>query len=274
MSLLWRDRIQAFLAADQVVLSRSSRGLKPKAATRVSVRCEPRSGGSAWESPLDQLEQMVAGSDGAEMVITLSNRFVRYAVLPAQKNIANSAELNAYAEFHMREIYGERMTRWVLGISTWDPRAGGVCAAIEHGLAERLEEFATRHKIRLKYVEPYFTGEFDRSYKRLNGNRAWFALVETGCFCFALLDNGAWQRISSRRIMRVTEDELIAVLDQEAVLFSGRREAIETVYLCAPEHPELAFSAGCGWQAISLQSGDKPMPPHYPSVDIGAAGKN
>lgn len=274
MSLLWRDRIQAFLAADQVVLSRFLKGMKPRPATRISVRCEPKSGGSVWESPLDQLEQMVAGSDGSEMVVTLSNRFVRYVVLPAQKNIANPAELHAYAEFHMREIYGERMTKWILGISAWDPGAGGVCAAIEHGLAERLEEVAARHKIRLKYIEPYFTGEFDRSRKRLNGNRAWFALVETGHFCFAFLDNGAWQRISSRRILHVTADELIAVLDQEAVLFSMRREVIETVYLCAPEHPELAFPEGCGWQVIPMQSGNKAVPSHYPSAAISAIGNS
>lgn len=268
MSPLWRDRMQVFFAPGRIVLARSYKSIKPKPATRLSVECEHKPGGAAWESPLAQLEQMIADADGAEVTITLSNHFIRYAVLASQPNIANPAELHAYAGFHMREVFGERAAEWMISISAWDPCSGGVCAAIEPSLFERLEELAARRKMRLKYVEPYLTAAFDHWRKRFDARRAWFALVETGRLCLALLENGGWQRISNQRIVHDVKDELLATLDQEAILFSGRKEGIETVHLFAPEHPELMLPEDCGWRIASLHTGNMPAPPYYPSAAI------
>ncbi len=273
MSPLWRDRLQVFFSSSQVVLVRSRGRMKSKSPSRISARCECRAGGLAWESPLDQLDQMMAGAEGAEMTITISNRLVRYAVLPGQENIANPDELRAYAAFQMHEIYGKRTAAWMLGMSTWDPCTGGVCAAIERSLFERLEDTAARHRIRLKYIEPYFTSAFDRWHKRFNGGRTWFALVETGYLCLALIENGAWQRISTRRVTHVTEDELIAALDQEAILFSRHPEAVEQVYLLAPEHPQLALAEDRSWRTVSLHGTEMPLPMHYPVAGPAGDGK-
>ena len=274
MSPLWRDRIQVFFAPDRVVLVRSYKGIKPKPAMRLSVECGHKPGGAAWESPLAQLEQMIADAEGGGVIITLSNHLIRYAVLASQKNIANPAELQAYAGFHMREVFGERAMEWMISVSTWDPRSGGVCAAMERSLFERLEELAAHRKIRLQYVEPYLTAAFDRWHNRFDERRAWFALVETGRLCLALLENGEWRRISNQRIVHDVEDELLATLDQEAILFSGRKEASETVYVFAPEHPELILPEDCGWRVTSLHTDDMPAPPHYPSAAIVPAGIN
>jgi hypothetical protein len=268
VSPLWRDRIQIFFAPDRVILARSYKSIKPKPAVRLSVECERKPDGTTWESPLAQLEQMLAGADGAEVVITLSNYFIRYAVLAPQKNIANPVELQAYAEFHIREVFGERAAEWMISVSAWDPCSGGVCAAMERGLFERLEELITHRKIRLKYVEPYFTAAFDHWRKRFHGQRAWFALVEAGRLCLALLEEGGWQRISNQRIVLNAGDELLATLHQEAILFSERKEGIDTVYLFAPEHPEVILPEDCGWRVTSLHTGNMPAPPHYPSIAI------
>lgn len=264
MSPLWRDRIQVFFAPDRVDLVRSHRGVKPKQATRLEAGCE-HAAEPAWTQPLGQLDRMIEKAAGAEMTITVSNCFMRYAVLSAQPNIATPAELHAYAAFHMREIYGARAEAWAISVSAWDPCSGGVCAAIERSLLEGLEEVTARYKIRLKYIEPYFTGAFDHWHKRLDSSRTWFALIETGRLCLGLLEHGVWQRISNQRILHNAEDELLTVLDQEAILFSPRKKAIETVYLFAPAHPKLALPENCGWRAASLQTEGMPAPPHYPS---------
>lgn len=247
--------------------------MKSKSPSRVSARCEGSSHGLAWEAPLHQLDHMIAGAEGAEMTVTISNRFVRYAILPPQENIANPAELEAYAAFHMHEIYGERATAWMLGMGTWDPGAGGICAAIERSLFERLEAIAERRRIRLKYVEPYFTSAFDRWRKRFNGRRTWFALAEAGHICLALIENGAWRGISSRRVTYVTPEELIAALDQEAILFLSHAEGAEQVYLLAPEHPQLALAEDRSWRTVSLHGAEMPLPMHYPVAAPTEDGK-
>jgi hypothetical protein len=255
--------MHAFLAPSHVVLTHAIKGIKPAPPTRYSAECGHESNGG-YESPLAQLEQMIADANGADLIITLSNHFVRYATLAPQKNIANPAELQAYAGFHMREIFGERAADWTISVSAWDPLTGGVCAGLERSLFERLEELAERRKMGLKYVEPYLTAAFDHWRKRFDHRRAWFALVETGRLCLVLLEKGGWQRVSNQRIVEDVKDELLATLDQEAILFSQLKETVEAVHLFAPEHPELILPEDCGWRIAPLHTDSSPAPTHYP----------
>lgn len=271
MSQLWRDQIQVFFAPERVDLVRLCRGMKPKQVVRLTIVCEPAPDLPAWGVPLQKLDQMLADAAGTEITITLSNHFVRYTVIPPQTKIANPVELNAYAVFHMREVYGERAAAWVLGVSSWDPCSGAICAAIDRGLLERLEELAGRRKIRLQSIEPYLTAAFDQWCKPLDGERMWFALIEAGRICLASLSSGAWQRICNQKVLGNAGEELLAMLDQEALLFSGRKEAVEQVHLFAPEHPNLTLSDCCGWRVIPLQTGGIPAPAHFPSSAIVAS---
>lgn len=272
MSRLWRDQIQVFFAPERVDFVRSRRGMKPKQITRLTTLCEHAPDLPVWDGALQKLDQMIADAAGTEIVITISNHFVRYTVIPPQTKIANPAELNAYAIFHMREVYGERAEAWVLGVSSWDPCSGAICAAIDGGLLERLEELTRRRKVKLQGIEPYLTSAFDRWCKPLDGKRMWFALIETGRICLASLSDGAWQRICNQRILDNAEEELLAMLDQEAVLFSRRKQAVEQVHLFAPGHPNLTLPDGCGWRVVPLQTAGMPAPAHFPPLAVVASG--
>jgi hypothetical protein len=240
--------------------------LKPKAATTISAVCQQKPGAATWVPPLEELERCLEGARGAEAIITVSNHFVRYSVLPAQKDITNPAELNTYAEFHMREVFGERAAAWILSMGAWDPCYGGVCAAVDRELFEQLEELATRRKVRLQYIEPYLTSAFDRFRKRFPDTRSWFAVVEEGRLCLALLEHGAWQHIRNRRIGHDLKDELLAALDQEAILFPGSKGTAGTVYLLAPAYPELILPEDCGWRTVWLQAGPMAAPSNVPAL--------
>ncbi|MEP7371018.1 MAG: hypothetical protein ABI659_02210 [Nitrosospira sp.] len=274
MSPLWRDQMRVFFAPGRVELVRSYRGIKPVQAARLAAACERDPDSPAWEQPLRQLDQMIADAAGVDMTITISNDFVRYAVVSPQAQIVTPAELYAYAAFHMREVYGEKAGAWTLAMSSWDPCNGGVCAAIESTLLQRLNELAAHRKVRLKSMVPYLPEAFDQWRKRFDGERIWFALIETGRLCLASLSNGAWRGIRNQRMLRNVEDELLAALDQEAILLSARKEAVEPVYLFAPEHPELALPGDCGWRIIPLQTESMPAPSHYPLAVAALARKN
>ncbi len=274
MSPLWRDRIQVFFAPDRVDLVRSYRGITPKRGDRLVAACERDADLPAWEQPLGQLDRMIENAAGVDLTITISNYFVRYAVISPGIQIANLPELYAYAAFHMREVYGERAGAWALGMSAWDPCTGGVCAAIESTLLQRLKELTGQRKVRLKRIEPYLSDAFDQWRKRLTGERIWLALIEPGRLCLALLTNGVWQSIRNQRILQNAENELLAALDQETILFSRRTETIESVYLFAPEHPALALPSECGWRILPLQTERMPAPPHYPTAAMITELKN
>jgi hypothetical protein len=233
---------------------------KPKAATTISLACQQKPGTVLWTAPLEELKRCLEGTAGAEAIITVSNHFVRYSVLPAQKDITNPAELNTYAEFHMREVFGERTSAWILSIGAWDPCNGGVCAALDRGLVEQLEELAAHSKVRLQYIEPYLTSAFDRFRKRFHDNRSWFVLIEDGRLCLALLEDGTWRHIRNQRIAHDIQEELLAALDQDSILFPGARGTVGTTYLLAPAHPEVTLPEGCGLHIVRLEA-DPMVPP-------------
>ena len=271
MSPLWRDQIHVFFAPERVDLVRVPRrlsGLKqPEQVPKTTMLCQRDTDQSISESPLHQLEQMVQDAAGAEMMITLSNHFVRYTTLPPQAEISAPDEVYAYAAFRMREIYGTRVDEWILSMSAWDPIKGAICAAINRDLLTRFEEMAVRCRIKLKGLEPYLASTFDNWKQLLDAPRTCFALVETGRICIALLASGVWQIISNQKILHAVEDELLAALDQEAIL-SGYKEPVEQVYLFAPEHPGLVLPQDCGWEIVPIQTVQLPVLAHYPSAIV------
>lgn len=265
MSPSWRDQIQVFFAPGRIDLVRSSRGFKPIQAPTITQRCKERAPGETrWESPLQQLDQMLKDASGAEMCITLSNHFVRYVTLPPQPEIATPDEVLAYATFRMREVYAERIDDWVLSVSSWSPFHGAICAAITRGLLTRLQELAVRHHVKLTRIEPYLSATFDQWHQSFDNEQTYYALIETGRICIAVLNNGIWQNIRNQKIIHVLADELLAALDQE-IIFSGRNAATEEVRVFAPEHPGLVFPDDCGWRIIAL-SAEINVPAHYPTV--------
>lgn len=273
MSRLWRDQIEVFLAPGRVDLVRSARGFKPVQSAKVTVLCERVPGVPIWESALHQLEEKLGDAASTELAITLSNHFVRYVALPPQAEITSPEEVMSYATFRMREIYAERVDSWVLSVSEWNPVNGAVCAAIPRDLMARVEEMAARYQFKLKEIEPYLASAYDRWQKLLRGNKIYFVVIETGRICVALLINGIWYSIRNQRILQNVADELLAALDQEAVL-SGNKEAVELVHLFAPEHPDLTLPENCGWRIVPIQTGQIPVLAHYPTVPTDYAGIN
>ncbi|ODT64378.1 MAG: hypothetical protein ABS69_20455 [Nitrosomonadales bacterium SCN 54-20] len=271
MSLSWRNRVSAFLSPYRVELVRLQRHVKPGQAEKQMAACERADEGTTWGATLVQLKRMLPAETGADIHILLSNHFVRYAVIPPQSKIETPAELQTYAAFQMQEIYGERAAEWELSISSWDPATGAVCAAVERSFLQELEELAASQRMKLKYVEPYFTSVFDHWHDSFDNGRTWFALIETGRLCLALLEGGAWLRILNQRILEDVEEELLVALEREALLFSVPAGTASQVRLFAPEHPDLILPEGSGWQIVPLEDKARPAPAHYPSNDVTQA---
>lgn len=267
MSLLWRDRIQVFLAPGRIDWVRATRGFKPVQAAKVTVLCEPVQGAPLWRAALQQLEKHLVDASGTELALTLSNHFVRYVTLPPQAEIMTPEEVNAYAAFRMREVYAERVDAWVLSVSAWNPLTGAVCAAIPRALMTELEKTAARLNCTLKEIEPYFASVYDCWQKLLNGDKTYFVVVEAGRMCISIQIDGVWHSIRNQRIVHGVADELLAALDQEAVL-SGNKAAFEQVFLFAPQHPDFTLPQNCGWLIVPLPAERIPAPAHYPSAQI------
>ncbi len=265
MSRLWRDQIQVFLAPGRLDWVRLKHGLKPVQTAKVTVFFEPVADAPVWYAAVQQLEKVLAEAAGTEVSVILSNHFLRYTALPSQNEIVTPEEVKSYAEFRMREVYAERVDSWVLSISNWNPIDGAVCAAIPRNLLMQLEHMASSHGCKIKVIEPYLASVYDRWQVQLKGEKIYLAVIEAGRICIAITHHGKWQSIRNQRILHNAADDLLAALDQE-VIWSGAKEAMEFVYLFAPEHPDLTLPQESGWCIISLPAGKMPTLAHYPSV--------
>jgi hypothetical protein len=276
VSRLWRDQIRVFLAPGRVDMVRTFRGLQPRQSPKMALVHAYQPDAVTSDVSLLKLEQMIekesasSSLEGAEMMVTLSNHFVRYVVVPPQQEIIDPAELLAYANFRMREVYGERVEDWIISISDRDPYSGTICAGITRDLYNKLEALASRHRIKLKEIEPYLTAAFDQWCKSFDDKRLWFVVIESGRLCMALFFNGSWQAIRSQRIAHSVETELLVALEQEAII-AGYREPVEQVYLFSPEHPSLDLPRDKGWQFACLPNEKIPTPVHFPSPRIAGS---
>ncbi|SFI17136.1 hypothetical protein [Nitrosomonas sp. Nm34] len=273
MSLLWRDRIQVFFAPGRVDMVRTFRGTKSRQSPRISQVHGYLQDTAMWKRSLQQLEQMIEKENmasslkGAELIITLSNHFIRYVVVSPQQEITGPAELFAYANFRMREVYGERVDDWIVSISDEDPYQGTLCAAITRDLYSEFEALVSRHRMKLRRIEPYLTTAFDQWCQSFNDKRFWFVVIEPERLCMILFSNSEWKGIRNQRVVHSIETELLAALEQEAIN-SGYREPIEQVYLLAPENPDLNLPTDKGWQFACLPTEKIPVPLHFPSFSV------
>lgn len=271
MSQLWRDQIQVFFAPGRIDLVRLPKGLKAAPLPKISNNFELGTDTALWKRPIEQLAQLLEKENsarslkGAELSITLSNHFVRYAVIQFQQGIKDAQEFFAYAQFQMREIYGDRIDSWDISMSDWDPKSGGICAALERELIQQLQALAVRFHMKLKQIEPYLTAAFDQWGRAINQQQFWFIVVEPARLCVLLFSNGGWKSIRNQRLLNTIEAELPVLLEQEAII-ANQRELIELVFIFAPEHADLQLPLESSWQFNRLPFGSILPPPHFPTL--------
>lgn len=270
MLLLWRNRIQVFLSPDQVSLTGIARGIRPVQRFRQAGVCIQKNDSGQWKASLQLLERMIGQVEdsfrrGGELHVTLSNHFVRYGVIAPQPSLASPDELIAYAGFQMREIYGERIDDWELSLSTWDPYGGALCAAVARDLQSELAALARQYDTRLVCIEPYLAAVLDHWSKRLVEKQVWFVLVETGRFCLVVLSDGAWCCTRNQRVVENLQEELLAALEQESIIF-GPDQLVERVYVFAPELTEWLPVQDHRWQFVHLPDAKHPAPSHFPLI--------
>ena len=214
MSPLWRDRIEIFLAPDRVELTRIARGLRPRPGLTHSQPCEvrPDVAGAAAVEALGRALSTLAWRN-ADASVTLSNHFVRLALVPSAGETTRGAERLALARHQLRLVYGERADAWeaVLG----EPGGGaGVVAAIDPALGVALRGALAAANIALRSMRPFLADAFNSARAFLAPGPAWLGVVEPGRVCVAHLDDARWLALRNQRVQGAPEAALPLVLEQ------------------------------------------------------------
>jgi hypothetical protein len=229
-----------------VHLARHARGWRPPPGIGHSVECGTP-GGNAWEPALEALGRALArlAWQGADARVTVSNHFVRYALIPAAGKLRGENERTAAARHALRTTYGERGEGWrvVLG----DTYGGdALAAAMEPALVDGIASALAAAKLRPVAVEPFLAAAFNACRGSIDRASVWLAAAEPGRLCVAHLDRGAWRQLRNERLRGRLEDELPAVLER-CRLSAGADAGSGRVLLVSRADPQLEPAGANGW---------------------------
>jgi hypothetical protein len=246
-----------FFAPGEVHLSRLARGWRPQPAQGLSVECAT-AGAHAWDAALDALAGALSrlGWQGADARVTLSNHFVRFALVRGAGKLSGEVERVAAARHALRATYGERGEGWqaILGEATAGP---AVAAAVEPALIEGLASTLLSARLRPAAIEPFLASAFNACRGSIGRDPVWLAVTEPGRACLAHFDGGAWRQVRNERLRAGLEAELPAALER-CRLAGGVDAGARRVLLVSRGDPRVDPASANGWsfERVRLDGAD------------------
>jgi len=209
-------RLVVTLDPEHVTIRSVARGWQRSAGAAQVRACAPVVDMPPWQGALTTLQHWLEEEGGARaaLEVELSDRFVRYALVPWSDAVSGRAELAALARVHVEALYGDIASGWQILADMGEHGSAGVACALDVSLLEALRALCGIHRLRLVALRPRFM-------RIINGARgdigadALLACVEPGQCVLASRRDGAWHSI---RTVRCSSDELSAHIEREIVL--------------------------------------------------------
>lgn len=227
----WRNRIYLAICPDRISLCKYGRGWKPKL---LAAHEEGLGSSSNPQSILARLGQLLGQTEwrDADVHVVLSNRMIRYAVLPSDPQLRGHEEREAFARHALSQVYGALAERWELRIqATGKANAHYLVCATDKSLLEGLGNICAAGKLKLRSVTPYLMQVFNRHLNTLKSEPTWLVVSERGYSLLALLRDGEIVTVNGVRHDNI--DELGMLLERENLL-GAVDEPCKSVHLHAP----------------------------------------
>ncbi len=244
MSPLWRSQIRIALSPDQVLWVRLSNGLRRQVTEKVLLQCPGETSTPGWRAPLAALAAKLRDvkTDRAEVVVILSNHFVRYALIPWSKNVENEQEEEALARICFEKIYGHLVNDWALRISREPLGSACLASAIDQLLLNELNALFGAGRSHLVSVQPYLMASYNHWRRKLKSQEFCFVVAESSKLCIAAVRDNKWLGVRTLQSNGSLITELPQTIERE-ILLSGLKPAAH-IYVYAPESPDLALDRG------------------------------
>jgi hypothetical protein len=201
VSPLWRDEVAILIGPRQLVLTRMSRGLRPRC---IADRRRTVDGSLSldWRPALAALGTCLSEAEwqDANLRVVVANHWARYAIVPWANDITNDEERLAHARICLAGIYGNVAEQWRVGLSHAAPGAARIACAVEGDLIDEMGALVAARGLRLSSIQPQLVASFNGWRRKLEDRRGWFVNIDEGSLAAARLIGGGWDRVYSARI--------------------------------------------------------------------------
>jgi len=247
--------LQVVICPDQLVLLPVRRTLSWRGGLRHTIHdpqnvpCNSEAGGPSWGAALQALEAELPNfKDGRPAAtVILSNHFMRYTLVPWSKKLANAEEELAFTRHCFTRVYGQIAERWALRLDPGPTEVPRLASAMDQAFLDGLRGVFEGAGIALKSIQPHLMAAFNGFRGSLGQHSAWFALLEPGNLCLALLYRGDWVRVRNLKIGDAWRVELPTILEREAYL-ADHPEMPHEVYLWDAESEDTAPPESVPWE--------------------------
>ncbi len=179
--------------------------------------------------------------------VVLSSHFVRYAIVPWNADLANSAERHAYLRHCFTLAYGEVARKWDLRISPSGFGRPALASGISTALLEAIRVELEQAGMRTGNIHPHLMLAANETREHLGKEKAaqslWFVCLEPGRLCLSLVENGQWRSLKSIATEDDISEQLKALIQRESImagLDAGNWPVV--IHSSEPENPEYAGS--------------------------------
>lgn len=193
MSLFRNEQLTIALCPEQVAILKSGRG-QQITVDELHVSTVPDAGRALWRGSVAALADWSQGNPQQRRPATLilSNRFVRFALLPWATNAQGESASLALATACLESQYGD-MSGWTVRIDDGRNGQARLVCAMDTALLDTLQSALAKHPC--ARVEPYFVTCWNRWHKTVQNSDALFAVSESGATVIASIKNDRWQSL-------------------------------------------------------------------------------
>jgi hypothetical protein len=248
----WNKPMRVALSPDRVIVSRSVGGQ----LERGIIDCAPKDGAPAWSAALGALQDAlkIAGR-GARVSVILSNRLVRYLLIPCSRELTSDEELRAWVQHHFQKVFGAEASRQDFRWQTQGEGEPLVASAVDQTLLEALEATVTSSGQQLISVEPYFASSFNRFRHLFTHSSHWWALLEPQLMTLALMHGGRFASLRAHVAGPDWAERLPVWLERERAVCEHGQTPRE-VFVYAPEAAHGVWPERNGWDFRRLENGN------------------
>jgi len=235
VSLLSIDRLNAAFSPNGLELTRARGWWRQHCVDRITIPVPPTGGAHGWQSTLSAMQAALENSQwrGLPMWITLSDRLVRYQLLPWLPQLAAPSERGEYARFHFRQVFGTVAENWDIRVDTSLAGMPALACAVDKDLLLSLTELANSAGNRISNIVPRFASVVNRirtTFQVIEDEVSALALFESGGLTIAILDGDRWKSVRQRFVTTSPADCLRSALEQEQ-LVADSLPSVTSVYL-------------------------------------------
>jgi hypothetical protein len=191
----------------------------------------------------------------ADVTVTLSNRFVRYVVVPWDDQLTNAEIEVAFARHRFREIYGEVVQNWEVRVSPAPAGQPRIASAVDLELLTRIREVFASSRLRIRSIQPHLMSAYNKWRHRLDHRGCLFVVAEDQFYTCMVFLRGSCCSVDSGTFSQPLSEALPIILDREFVRCGIEEQA--PVFLYAPEQSSVTFAADASWSSNSLQLTDE-----------------